>query len=205
MLHDLLNPTYILALFGYAGLAAIVFAESGLLVGFFLPGDTLLIAAGIFASQGHLNILATIVVIMVAAIVGDSVGYLFGNKVGPKLFQRAESRWFSQKNLREAQVFFEKYGGQSVVLARFVPVVRTFVPIIAGTSKMSYRKFFTYNVIGGTLWAVVVTMLGYTLGRVVPNMDQYILPTVIVVSILSFIPAIMHLRKHKQTEVEEIS
>jgi membrane-associated protein len=203
MLSDLLNPMHILALFGYVGLAAIVFAESGLLAGFFLPGDTLLITAGIFASQGHLNIFATIAIIVAAAIVGDSVGYLFGTKVGPKLFQRKDSRWFSQENLHEAHAFFEKYGGQSVVLARFVPVVRTFAPVIAGTSKMSYQKFFIYNVLGGLLWGVVVTMLGYTLGRIVPNIDNYILPVVIAVSVLSFIPAILHLRK--RTKMEDAS
>jgi membrane-associated protein len=200
MLNDLLNPTHILALFGYAGLAAIVFAESGLLVGFFLPGDTLLITAGIFASQGHLDIFVTIVIITVAAIVGDSVGYLFGTKVGPKLFQRKDSRWFSQKNLQEAHTFFEKYGGQSVILARFVPIVRTFIPVIAGTSKMGYQKFFAYNVLGGMLWGASVTMLGYTLGRIVPNIDNYILPVVIAVSVLSFIPAVMHLRKRREAE-----
>jgi membrane-associated protein len=203
MIHNLLNPMYIVALFGYAGLAAIVFAESGLLAGFFLPGDTLLITAGIFASQGHLNIVATIAIIIMAAIIGDSVGYLFGTKAGPKLFKRKDSRWFSQDNLHEAHVFFEKYGGQSVVLARFIPVVRTFVPVIAGASRMSYRKFFIFNILGGVLWGMTVTMLGYTLGRIVPNIDSYILPVVITVSVLSFIPAVMHLRK--RAKVEEVS
>ncbi len=195
MLNDLLNPTHILALFGYIGLAAIVFAESGLLMGFFLPGDTLLITAGIFASQGHLNIATTIAIIIAAAIIGDSVGYLFGIKIGPNLFLRKDSRWFSQKNIEEAHIFFEKYGGQSIVLARFVPIARTFVPVIAGTSKMKYRKFFTYNVLGGVLWGTVVTMLGYTLGHIVPNIDNYILPVAVAMFVLSLIPAVMHLRK----------
>ncbi len=205
MLQDLLNPMQVLALFGYAGLATIVFAESGLLAGFFLPGDTLLITTGIFASQGHLNIFAAIAIIIVAAIIGDSVGYLFGIKIGPRLFQRKDSRWFSQKNLQEAHTFFEKYGGQSVVLARFVPVIRTFVPVIAGTSKMNYRKFLLFNVTGGVLWGTSVTILGYSLGRVVPNIDHYILPVVIIVFIVSFIPAVMHLRKRKRVETEKTS
>lgn len=203
MLHQLLDPTYLLQLFGYAGLAVIVFAESGSLVGFFLPGDTLLITAGIFASQGHINIILTLLVVIVAAIIGDSMGYFIGSKVGPKLFTRPDSRFFSRHNLHEAHSFFEKFGAQSIIFARFVPVVRTFVPTIAGTSQLSYKKFLTYNVIGGTLWGLVVTLLGYTLGRVIPNMDHYILPVVILVSIVSFIPAILHLRKHRQSKAKE--
>lgn len=203
MLHNLLDPTYVLTLFGYAGLALIVFAESGLLVGFFLPGDTLLITAGMLASQGHLNIVLTILVIVIAAIVGDSVGYFIGSKLGPKLFTRPDSRWFSQKNLQEAHVFFEKYGAQSIIFARFVPIVRTFIPTVAGTSQLSYKKFLTYNVVGGVLWGLTVTLLGYTLGHIIPNMDQYILPTVILVSIISFIPAVLHLRKRKRSSTDE--
>ena len=205
MVHDLLNPTYILELFGYIGLAVIVFAESGLLAGFFLPGDTLLITAGIFASQGHLNIIVTILTIITAAIIGDSIGYLFGTKLGPKLFKRKNSRWFSQENLHEAHIFFEKYGGQSVVFARFIPIIRTFVPAVAGTSKMNYRKFFIFNVVGGISWAVIVTMLGYTLGKVVPGIDRYVLPLIILVSVISFIPAIVHIRKQKRVADREAS
>lgn len=204
MLHQLLDPTYLLQLFGYIGLAVIVFSESGLLVGFFLPGDTLLITAGIFASQGHLNIVLTLLIVIAAAIVGDSAGYLIGSKVGPKLFKRPDSRFFSQKNLQEAHTFFEKYGAQSIIFARFVPIVRTFVPTIAGVSRLSYKKFLTYNIVGGTLWGLVVTMLGYTLGRVIPNMDHYILPVVILVSIVSFIPAVLHLQKHRRSKTEEV-
>jgi membrane-associated protein len=203
MLHSLLNPAYVLELFGYVGLGAIVFAESGLLVGLFLPGDTLLIAAGILASQGHLNILGVLLVTIVAAIVGDSVGYAFGKKIGPRLFTRSNSRWFSQDRITEAHRFFEKYGAQSIILARFVPVARTFVPVIAGTSALSYKKFVAYNVIGGLLWAIIVILLGYTLGRVIPNIDTYILPTVIVVSVVSLLPAIMHLRNHRTRKEQE--
>lgn len=204
MLHNLLDPVYWLT-FGYVGLAVIVFAESGLLAGFFLPGDTLLITAGILASQGHLNIFLTLTIVIVAAIVGDSAGYFIGSKVGPKLFTRPDSRFFSQKNLREAHIFFEKYGAQSIIFARFVPIVRTFIPTIAGVSNLSYKKFLTYNVLGGTLWGLVVTLLGYTLGRVIPNMDHYILPVVIVVMIVSFIPAVIHLQKRKRAKTTEVT
>lgn len=202
MLHNLLDPVYWLT-FGYVGLAVIVFAESGLLAGFFLPGDTLLITAGILASQGHLNIFLTLAIVVVAAIIGDSAGYFIGTKVGPKLFTRPDSRFFSQKNLHEAHTFFEKYGAQSIIFARFVPIVRTFIPTIAGVSKLSYKKFLTYNVLGGTLWGLVVTLLGYTLGRVIPNMDHYILPVVIIVMIVSFIPAVIHLQKRKRAKITE--
>ncbi len=204
MLHNLLDPVYWLT-FGYVGLAVIVFAESGLLAGFFLPGDTLLIAAGILASQGHFNIFLTLMIVIVAAIVGDSVGYFIGSKVGPKLFTRPDSRFFSQKNLKEAHAFFEKYGAQSIIFARFVPIVRTFIPTIAGVSRLSYKKFLTYNVLGGTLWGLVVTLLGYTLGRVIPNMDHYILPVVIIVMIVSFIPAVIHLQKRKRAKTTEVT
>lgn len=204
MLHNLLDPVYWLT-FGYVGLAVIVFAESGLLAGFFLPGDTLLITAGILASQGHLNIFLTLVIVIVAAIVGDSAGYFIGSKVGPKLFTRPDSRFFSQKNLHEAHAFFEKYGAQSIIFARFVPIVRTFIPTIAGVSKLSYKKFLTYNVLGGTLWGLVVTLLGYTLGRVIPNMDHYILPVVIIVMVVSFIPAVVHLQKRKRAKTTEVT
>ncbi len=197
MWHSLLNPVYLLELFGYAGLGVVVFAETGLLVGVFLPGDTLLIAAGIFASRGHLNITLAITIIVVAAIVGDTVGYFFGNKVGPRLFKREDARFFSRENVQEGHAFFEKYGPQSVILARFIPGVRTCVPVVAGVTKMSYRKFAAYNVMGGLFWGVVVTMLGYTLGRIVPHIDSYILPVVIIVSIASFVPAIMHFKNRR--------
>ena len=205
MLHQLLDPIYLLQLFGYIGLAVIVFSGSGFLGGFFLPGGTLLITAGIFASQGHLNIVLTLAIIIVAAIIGDSVGYLIGSKVGPKLFTRPDSRFFSQKNVQEAHTFFEKYGAQSIILARFLPIIRSFVPTIAGVSKLSYKKFLTYNVIGGALWGLVVTLLGYTLGRVIPNMDHYILPVVITVSIVSFIPLVLHLHKRRRPKAKEVA
>ena len=190
-------------MFGYVGLAVIVFAESGLLVGFFLPGDSLLITAGIIASQGHLNIWLILPLVVAAAIIGDSTGYLIGSKIGPKLFTRPDSRWFSQKNVEEAHRFFEKYGARSIIFARFIPIVRTFVPTIAGVSKLSYKKFLTYNIIGGTLWGICVTLLGYTLGRIIPGMDRYILPVIIAIIVISFIPAGVHLLKSKQSKTEE--
>ncbi len=201
MIHQLLDPIYLLTVFGYIGLAFIVFAESGLLIGFFLPGDSLLITAGIIASQGHLNILLILLLVIIAAIAGDSAGYFIGAKVGPKLFRRTDSRWFSQKNVEEARSFFEKYGARSIILARFIPVVRTFIPTIAGVSCVPYKTFLTYNCVGGTLWGAVVTLLGFSLGRVIPNMDHYILPLIIGIVIVSFIPAVVHVWKGKRQHI----
>ncbi len=168
-----LDPERLIDTFGLLGIFAIVFAESGLLIGFFLPGDSLLFTAGFLASgpssvadELHLPLVPLLLGTWVAAVAGDQVGYLFGQRVGPALFRRPDSRFFKQENVDKAQGFFEKYGPKAIVLARFVPIVRTFTPITAGVSRMEYRTFVTFNVIGGTLWAFGVTLLGYFLGQV---------------------------------------
>ncbi|MFD9789694.1 DedA family protein [Streptomyces sp. NPDC059070] len=163
-----LDPDQLLSSFGLAGLLVIVFAESGLLIGFFLPGDSLLFTTGLLVTSGKIDTPLWLVCLLVvaAAVVGDQVGYLFGRKVGPSLFNRPDSKLFKQENVEKAHEFFEKYGPKSLVLARFVPIVRTFTPIIAGVSRMNYRSFITYNVIGGTLWGAGVTLLGAALGNV---------------------------------------
>lgn len=157
-----LDPDHLLNTFGLPGLLLIVFAESGLLIGFFLPGDSLLFTTGLLVTTGDLTYPLWLVCVLVAlaAIIGDQVGYLFGRKVGPSLFKRPDSRLFKQENVEKAHEFFEKYGPKSLVLARFVPIVRTFTPIIAGVSRMNYRSFITFNIIGGVLWGVGVTLLG---------------------------------------------
>ncbi|MEA3078525.1 MAG: rane-associated protein [Actinomycetota bacterium] len=165
-LLEFLDPNKVLATFGTIGLLAIVFAESGLLFGFFLPGDSLLFTAGLLASQGKLNLAVVLVGCFVAAVAGDQVGYAFGNRVGPALFRRPDSRFFKQEHLEKAQGYFDRYGSKTIVLARFVPVVRTFAPIVAGAGSMPYRTFLTFNVLGGFLWACGVTTLGYFLGEV---------------------------------------
>lgn len=169
----LLDPEELIKTFGLLGILAIVFAESGLLVGFFLPGDSLLFTAGFLASAPssvdeslHLPLVPLLLLVWVGAVAGDQVGYMFGQRVGPALFKRPESRFFKQENVDKAQAFFDKYGPKAIVLARFVPIVRTFTPITAGVSRMQYRTFVTYNVVGGTLWAFGVTLLGYFLGQV---------------------------------------
>ena len=175
------------------GLFTIVFAESGLLIGFFLPGDSLLFTAGLLASQGVLTFPVVVVGCFVAAVAGDQVGYAFGNRVGPALFRRPDSRVFKQEYVEKARQYFDRYGAKTVVLARFVPVVRTFAPILAGVGSMRYRVFVTYNVVGALLWAVGVTTLGYTLGRSIPDIDRYLLPVIAGIIALSVLPVALEI------------
>ncbi|MEU6405581.1 VTT domain-containing protein [Streptomyces sp. NPDC046985] len=185
---SLLDPNYLLDRFGIWGLLLVVFAESGLLIGFFLPGDSLLFTCGLLITshQMHFPLWAAILLICVAAILGDQAGFMFGRKVGPSLFNRPDSRLFKQENVVKAHEFFEKYGPKSLVLARFVPVVRTFTPIVAGVSGMRYRSFLTFNVIGGVLWGAGVTLLGSWLGghAFVRNNIEAILILIVLVSVV---------------------
>lgn len=183
-----LDPRDLLVTFGTIGLFLIVFAESGLFFGFFLPGDSLLFTAGLFAAQGTLNLPLILVGCFIAAVAGDQVGYLFGQRVGPALFKRPDSRLFKQEYVERARAFFEKHGPKTIVLARFVPIVRTFAHILAGVGRMQYRTFVSYNLIGGFLWAVGVTLLGYWLGNLIPDIDAYLLPIIALIIALSFIP-----------------
>ena len=190
---------------GYAGLFAIIFAESGLFFGFFLPGDSLLLTAGLLASrtdtatgQPILNIFILLPLLAVAAILGDNVGYWFGNKTGPRIFNRENSRFFKRKNLRAAKAFYDKHGGKTIVLARFMPFIRTFAPIVAGAVEMEYRRFVLFNFFGGLLWAVGVTLVGFGLGRAASNVapetvDKYFLILVVVVIFVSALPAMIHI------------
>lgn len=186
-----LDPDYLISTLGLFGLLAIVFAESGLLFGFFLPGDSLLFTAGLLVAGSKLGypIWAVVLLVIIAAVAGDQVGYLFGRKVGPSLFRRPDSRLFKQENIEKAHEFFEKYGAKSLVLARFVPIVRTFTPIIAGVSRMNYRSFVTFNVIGGTLWGGGVTLLGFWLGQIefVRTHIELILIAIVFVSVIPIV------------------
>ncbi|GAB3844049.1 hypothetical protein GCM10029963_20050 [Micromonospora andamanensis] len=186
---DWLEPEWLISTFGLIGILVIVFAESGLLIGFFLPGDSLLFTTGLLVADGQYlryPLWLVCLLITVAAIAGDQVGYLFGRKVGPALFRRPNSRLFKQENLLKAHDFFEKYGARSIVLARFVPIVRTFTPIVAGVSRMNYRTFVVYNVVGGVLWGTGVTVLGYFLGQIpfVKANIEYILIGIVAISVL---------------------
>ena len=201
-----LDPKTLIETFGTVGLFLIVFAESGLLVGFFLPGDSLLITAGLLASQGVLNFPLILVGCFIAAVVGDQVGYAFGARVGPALFRRPNSRFFKRRHLDRAHSYFEEQGPKTVVLARFVPIVRTFTPVLAGVGQMRYRQFVTYNIVGGLLWAVGVTTAGYLLGEAIPDIDKYIVPIVAVILVASVVPIgreVLRMRKEGQAANEE--
>ncbi len=176
---------------GYVGITLVVFAESGLLIGFFLPGDSLLFTAGLLASKGHLSILLLLPLCFIAAVVGDSTGYAFGKKLGPKIFTRDESLFFKRAYVEKTRAFFAKYGDKAVVLARFMPVVRTFVPVFAGVGEMSYVRFLAYNVIGGALWVSSMLGLGYILGETIPDIDRYVFPIIIVIILASILPGII--------------
>ena len=173
---------------GYVALVAIVFTETGLLIGFFLPGDSLLITAGLVAAAGGLDIWWLNGLLIVAAIVGDSVGYAIGYRTGPRIFTRDDSRWFNKKHLVRTREFYERHGGKTIVLARFIPIIRTFAPVVAGVGQMEYRRFLVYNVLGGIGWVTSMTWAGYLLGQVIPDIGRYIHVVIVVVVILSFIP-----------------
>ncbi|MER6103062.1 VTT domain-containing protein [Streptomyces sp. NPDC001832] len=199
-----LDPDYLINTFGLPGVLLIVFAESGLLIGFFLPGDSLLFTTGLLVTTGQLKVPLGLVCALVAlaAIIGDQVGYLFGRKVGPSLFKRPDSRFFKQENVEKAHEFFEKYGPKSLILARFVPVVRTFTPIIAGVSRMNYRSFITFNIIGGVLWGVGVTLLGAGLGKI-DFVREHIEAILILIVLISVLPiAIEYLRARSKSKKE---
>lgn len=185
---------------GYIGVFAIIFAESGLLIGFFLPGDSLLFSAGFLAFL-HPELFSLPVLLIgffLAAVIGDSVGYAFGRRVGRSLFNREDSLLFHKKNVLKAQAFYEKHGGKAIVLARFMPIVRTFAPIVAGIGTMEYRRFVTFNLIGGLLWAVGVTLAGYFLGSAIPDIDRYLLPIVALIIFVSVAPPAYHMLKERE-------
>ena len=181
---------------GYLGLFGIVFAESGLLIGFFLPGDSLLFTAGFLASQGFLNIWYLMPLMFIGAFLGESFGYAFGYKVGPMLFTREESIFFHKDHLERAKVFYEKYGKKAIVIARFMPGIRTFAPILAGVGKMHYPSFMAYNLVGSLLWGVGMPLLGYFLGNTIPGVDKYLLPVILFIIFLSILPSLIHIWKN---------
>jgi len=207
LLPDWLDPEKIISRGGYLLIFAIVFAESGLLIGFFLPGDSLLFTAGMFAAgtfedklpNVQFNIWVLCLGVFIAAVAGDQVGYLFGRKAGPALFSRPDSRFFKQEHLEKAQGFFEHHGPRAIVLARFVPIVRTFCPIVAGAGQMEYGTFVRFNVVGGFLWGVGVTLLGYFLGNVPLIADNIELALLMVVAV-SLIPIAIEVIKSRRAK-----
>jgi len=196
LFHKLTDVETLVRVGGLTAMTAIVFAETGLMIGFFLPGDSLLVTAGVFAATGQLNIWTLMALLVLAAIVGDTVGYWFGRRVGPALFKRPKSFLFNPDHLRRAHDFYEKHGGKTIILARFMPIIRTFAPIVAGMGQMDYRRFLFFNVFGGLLWVVSMTGIGYFLGRI-PGVREHIEIVIVIVVFLSILPGIIAFAREK--------
>ncbi len=182
---------------GYVGLFVIIFSETGLLVGFFLPGDSLLVTAGLFAAQGSLDIVWLNLLLIIAAISGDATGYWIGKRAGQTLYNRQQSRWFRRDHLLKTKEFYEKYGGMTIVLARFMPFARTFAPVVAGIAEMTYKRFAMFNVFGGIGWITSMTFTGYLLGRWIPGIEKKIEYVIAIVIFLSILPLIIKYIQHK--------
>jgi len=199
LFHQLTDVQQLVRLGGYVGLTAIIFAETGLLVGFFLPGDSLLVTAGLLSTQPQfgLNMWLLGAMLTVAAIVGNTVGYAIGWVSGPKLFKRDDSLLFKKKHLIRAHEFFEKHGGKALVIARFMPIVRTFVPVVAGLGRMSLRAYTAYNVLGAVLWIWSMLFIGYFLGRLIPGVENHITKVILVVIFLSLLPGIISWQRER--------
>ena len=176
---------------GYIGIFIIIFAECGVLLGIFLPGDSLLFTAGFLASQGKLDIALLMLICFAGAVLGDNFGYAFGRRAGPAIFKKEDSIFFHKKHLERAARFYDAHGGKTIILARFMPIIRTFAPILAGVGRMNYKIFIIYNLVGGALWAIGLTGLGYFLGSTIPGVDRYLFPIVLLIIIVSMLPGII--------------
>ncbi len=189
---------------GYPGIFAMIFAESGILIGVFFPGASLLFASGVLAAAGVFNIWILIPGLIVAAVAGDSVGYWFGTKVGTALYTRPDSRFFRKEYVERTKIFFDKYGTRTILVARFIPIVRTFAPILAGVGSMTYKTFLFYNVLGAILWAGGVTLLGYFLGRSIPDAEKFILPLVLIIVGFTLVPLAVHWWQNRDVTPKEM-
>lgn len=187
---------------GYVGVFAVIFSETGLLFGFFLPGDSLLFTAGFLASQDKLNIWILIPVCFIAAVAGNATGYYIGHRWGRGLYDRPDSRFFRRAHLMKAEAFFAQQGGKAIILAQFIPIVRTFTPVVAGTAAMPYSRFFTFNVIGAALWAAGIPLAGYILGDSIPGIDKYLLPIILLIIVVSVAPTAIHLWRENGDDIK---
>ena len=211
-LRSLTNPERLIVLLstllsgwlGYLALFGIVFSETGLLVGFFLPGDSLLFTVGVVAGAGHLNIVAVNLLLMAAAVIGDQMGYFLGRKAGPRIFNRPNSRLFRREHLIRTHEFYERHGGKTLVYAKFVPIVRTFAPFVAGVARMEYLHFLPFNVCGGIGWVFFMTMLGYGLGNV-PFVRQYFDKVILLIIVVSVMPAVLHALKARKSSKNKLA
>lgn len=202
--HQIYDVKSLVIWAGYIGMAVIIFAETGLLAGFFLPGDSLLVTAGLFAAttnpatgEPYLNIWMLNLILIPCAVIGDATGYWIGHKAGPRLFKREKSFFFRKDYLVKTQNFYEKHGGSTIIIARFMPIIRTFAPTVAGIARMQYRKFAQFNIIGGIAWVLSMTLLGFYLGRAIPGIENHIDKVIIVIVFLSISPGIYKFLKHK--------
>ncbi|MES3031492.1 MAG: VTT domain-containing protein [Patescibacteria group bacterium] len=197
-IHSFLDPLTIIKAVGLFGVVAIIFAESGLFFGFFLPGDSLLFTAGFLASQNFISIWWLLILCFIAAVAGDTVGYWFGRKTGPMIFNKEDSFFFQKKHIERADAFYKKYGKKTIVIARFIPIVRTFAPIVAGVARMEYNVFLSYNIFGGFIWTFGMLGLGFLLGNAIPDAEKYLTPIILAIIFVSFIPAIWEFFKHRK-------
>jgi membrane-associated protein len=189
--HTVYNVPQLIGIVGQYGLPLIIFAETGLLLGFFLPGDSLLITAGLFAARGDLNITLLIVTLIPAAILGNATGYAIGKRTGKALYSRPDSLLFRREHLRMTHEYYERHGGKTIIIAQFAPILRTFAPVVAGVAEMGYRRFASYNVVGAIAWISTMTLGGYLLGNMIPNIDKRIDVIVMVVIVVSLVPALI--------------
>ena len=197
LFHRIYDVEFLVRTGGLLALIIIVFTETGLLLGFFLPGDSLLVTAGIFAARGDLDLMTLNTSLSLAAIAGDTVGYGIGARTGPKIFTREDSLFFNRKHLISAKEFYDRHGGFTIFIARFMPIIRTFAPVVAGVGAMQYRKFITYNVFGGIFWVMTTTLAGYFLGTMIPNIQERIHVVIAIVIVLSLLPAIIKIASEK--------
>ena len=187
---------------GHYVLTAIIFSETGIMAGFFLPGDSLLVTAGLFAAAGTLSLSRLLLELCLAAILGDSVSYAIGHAVGPKIFNKEHSIFFHKAHLLRAHRFYEKYGAKTIVIARFVPIVRTFAPVVAGVGEMAYKRFIVYNVVGGIGWVSSMILIGFYLGRTIPHIDQHVHKIILIVIFLSILPAIIEVWRERKAKAK---
>lgn len=197
LFHKIYDVESLVRVGGIIGLSVIVFTETGLLIGFFLPGDSLLVTAGLFAARGDLEVATLLIALSIAAILGDTVGYNIGARAGPKLFNRQDSLLFNRKHLITTKEFYERHGPFTIVIARFVPILRTFAPVVAGVGAMEYKRFLAYNVVGGIGWVVLTVLGGYFLGQMVPNIHDHLHKVIAIVIVLSLLPAIIKVAREK--------
>lgn len=201
-LDNMFDPITIIKTVGTIGIIAIIFAETGLFFGFFFPGDSLLFMAGIFASQGFLSIGALLIGCILAAVIGDTVGYWTGKKWGRRLFEKDAGLFFKKQRLIDAEEFYKKHGKYTIIIARFVPIIRTFAPIVAGIGKMHYFTFISYNIFGGIFWVSLMLLAGYFFGGMIPNPDTFLIPITLIIIFISFLPIIYEVFRHKLKKLE---